>query len=154
MKRLPISGSASSAPERSRDDLAEILRGAGVPCDETATEGIHFRLGAIIGSWWQQQASMETEPVAKALFSLAKSLQEVSQLLSMYAFHAEHGIQPRHGRGRRNAEGRDLVRWCFDNPDTADDFALQFGARRLIEPMPKDDPAALLDWAKRNIQRE
>ena len=76
------------------------------------------------------------------------------RLDDMYAFHAEHGIQPRHGRGRRDAEGRDHVRWCFDNPDTADDFALQFEARRLIEPMPTDDPAGLMDWAKRNVQRE
>ncbi len=46
------------------------------------------------------------------------------------------------------------VRWCFDNRDIADDFALQFDGRRLIEPMPKDDPVALLEWAKRNIQSD
>jgi hypothetical protein len=74
------------------------------------------------------------------------------RLDAMYAFHAERGIKPRHGRGRRDAEGRDLVRWCFADPDTADDFALRFGGRRLIEPMPKDDPIALMEWAKRNIQ--
>ena len=45
------------------------------------------------------------------------------RLDAMYAFHAERGIQPRHGRGRRDAEGRDYVRWCFDNRDVADDFA-------------------------------
>ena len=74
------------------------------------------------------------------------------RLDAMYAFHAERGIQPRHGRGRRDAEGRDYVRWCFADRDIADDFAAQFDGRRLIEPMPKDDPVALLEWAKRNIQ--
>ena len=66
------------------------------------------------------------------------------RLDAIHAFHAERGMPSRHGRGRRDAEGRDYVRWCFADVSTADDFAAQFGGRRLIESMPKNDPVALI----------
>jgi hypothetical protein len=49
------------------------------------------------------------------------------RLNAIYAFHAERGIQARHGRGRRDAEGRDYVTWCFADAATADEFRAQFG---------------------------
>lgn len=74
------------------------------------------------------------------------------RLDAMYGWHRERGIESRHGRSRRDPDGHDHARFCFADAATADAFALRFGGRRLIEPMPKDDPVALLEWAKRNIQ--
>jgi hypothetical protein len=76
------------------------------------------------------------------------------RLDAMHAFHLERGIQSRNGRRRRDQDGRDHIRWCFADAATAEAFASQFGGRRLIEPMPKDDPSALVEWAKRNVQRD
>jgi hypothetical protein len=56
--------------------------------------------------------------------------------------------QARHGRGYREGE-RDYIRWCFADAATAAEFRSRFGG---TEPMPKDDPIALIEWAKRNIQ--
>ena len=70
----------------------------------------------------------------------------------MRAFHFERGIKSYYGRGRRDGNARDHVRWCFADSATADDFAAQFAGKRLIEPMPMDDPVALVAWGKRNVQ--
>ncbi len=75
------------------------------------------------------------------------------RLDAMHAFHTERGIKSHHGRGRRDSDGRDHVRWCFADAATADAFAAEFNGTRLIEPMPEHDPVALIEWAKRNIQK-
>jgi hypothetical protein len=75
------------------------------------------------------------------------------ELDAMHAFHAERGIQHHHGRGRRE-EGRDHIRWCFADAATADAFAAQFAGKRLIEPMPENNSVALIERAKRNIQKK
>jgi hypothetical protein len=49
------------------------------------------------------------------------------RLFDMYGFHAHHSIRARHGLGRRDENGRDIIRWCFAEPATAEDFAHQFG---------------------------
>ena len=76
------------------------------------------------------------------------------RLDAMHSFHGERGLQHRNGCRRRDRDGRDHIRWCFGDPATADEFASLFGGRRLIEPMPKHDPIALIEWGKWNIQRK
>jgi hypothetical protein len=69
------------------------------------------------------------------------------------------GIQSVHGCGRPE-EDQDYMRSCFTDEPTASDFKARFGSKRMIagqseiEPMLLDDPIALTEWAKRNIQRE
>ena len=48
------------------------------------------------------------------------------KLDAMHQFHARHGIQPQHGRSRRE-KGRDYIRWCFADPGIAVEFADEFG---------------------------
>jgi hypothetical protein len=38
---------------------------------------------------------------------------------AMYAWHQTRGIQAIHGRGRRDKNGRDYIRWCFADPTIA-----------------------------------
>lgn len=76
------------------------------------------------------------------------------RLDAMHAFHAKRGIQSHQGRGRRDAEGRDYVRWCFADAATADAFKAQFGGEIVIPPMPNGDPIALMEWGRRYIQTE
>jgi hypothetical protein len=48
------------------------------------------------------------------------------KLDTMYAWHKMRGIQAMHGRGRRTDNGRDIIRWCFDDPALATEFATEF----------------------------
>jgi hypothetical protein len=50
------------------------------------------------------------------------------RLDAMYDFHARHGVRARLGLGRRNENGRDIIRWCFAVADAP--------------PIAKDAPAA------------
>ena len=45
---------------------------------------------------------------------------------AMHAFHKRHRIEAHTGKGRRNKNGRDYIRWCFANPEIAAKFAGQF----------------------------
>ena len=47
------------------------------------------------------------------------------RLDAMYGWHLARGIQAVHGRGRRQ-NGRDIIRWCFGDPEMAAEFAKQF----------------------------
>ena len=49
------------------------------------------------------------------------------KLDAMYVWHRERGIQDHHGRGRRDENGRDYIRWCFADPDVAAQFVNEFG---------------------------
>jgi hypothetical protein len=49
------------------------------------------------------------------------------RLDAMYAWHLAKGIQAVHGRGRRE-NGRDIVRWCFGDPEMAAEFANEFSS--------------------------
>ena len=82
MKRLPITGSALSTPERSKQELANYLKSLGLKCPPKRLQQIYQELGAMIGRWWQEQESMETEAVANALLSLRNRLSEVINSLS------------------------------------------------------------------------
>jgi hypothetical protein len=48
----------------------------------------------------------------------------------MLAFHQEHGIEHRRGRGR-HADGQFFVRFCFADPGHAGAFRDRFGGKRL-----------------------
>ena len=48
------------------------------------------------------------------------------QLDIMYEWHRARGIEAMHGRGRRDENGRDYVRWCFADRATADLFEKEF----------------------------
>jgi hypothetical protein len=48
------------------------------------------------------------------------------RLDAMYEFHARHGIVAKRGHGRRDENGRDYIRWCFDDPELAAAFAQEF----------------------------
>ena len=48
------------------------------------------------------------------------------KLATMYAWHKMRGVQAMHGRGRRDENGRDIIRWCFGDPALATDFATEF----------------------------
>ena len=47
-------------------------------------------------------------------------------LVAMHEFHKLHGIDAHTGKGRRDKNGRDYIRWCFTNPGIAATFASQF----------------------------
>ena len=48
-----------------------------------------------------------------------------NRLDAMYEFHARHGIKPQRGHGRHDANGS-VIRWCFADKETADEFAKRF----------------------------
>ena len=48
------------------------------------------------------------------------------RLDDMYDFHAHHGIRARLGLGRRDENGRDIIRWCFADSAIAEAFAASF----------------------------
>ena len=48
------------------------------------------------------------------------------RLDAMYEFQTRHGIEAHHGRGRRNENDRDHIRWCFDDLPLAAAFAEEF----------------------------
>jgi hypothetical protein len=48
-----------------------------------------------------------------------------NRLNAMYDFHARHGIRPKRGHGRHDANGS-VIRWCFADPALAAAFAKQF----------------------------
>ena len=48
------------------------------------------------------------------------------KLDAMHEFHKYHKTQARTGKGRRDKNGRDYIRWCFANPGIAAKFASQF----------------------------
>ena len=70
------------------------------------------------------------------------------RLDEMNDWHLEQGIQSVRGRGHYESD-RHYIKWCFADRETAEAFKRAFGG---YEPMPKNDPKALIDWAKRNIQ--
>jgi hypothetical protein len=47
-------------------------------------------------------------------------------LEAMHEFHKRHRIEACTGKGRRDKNGRDYIRWCFANPGIAAKFASQF----------------------------
>jgi hypothetical protein len=51
----------------------------------------------------------------------------------LYAFHAQHGIQSRHGGWRREGQ-KEFVRWCFADGDTAAAFASMFSGTTVCKP--------------------
>ena len=49
------------------------------------------------------------------------------RLDAMYEFHAQHGVEPKRGQGRHDANGT-VIRWCFADPAIAAAFAKEFDA--------------------------
>jgi hypothetical protein len=54
------------------------------------------------------------------LFGFGKKLD------AMHKWHRAMGIEAMYGRGRRDENGRDYIRWCFADPETAKAFASEF----------------------------
>ena len=48
---------------------------------------------------------------------------------AMHEFHKLHGIEAHTGKGRRDKNGRDYIRWCFVNPGIAAKFKNQFARK-------------------------
>jgi hypothetical protein len=48
-----------------------------------------------------------------------------SKLDAVYGFHTQYGIKPQRGHGRHDAKGS-IIRWCFADLLSAEDFARQF----------------------------
>ena len=48
-------------------------------------------------------------------------------LNAMYEFHTRHGIPPKRGHARSDANGN-VIRWCFADPAIAAAFAKEFAA--------------------------
>ena len=46
-------------------------------------------------------------------------------LVAMHEFHTLHGIDAHTGKGRRDKNGRDYIRWCFANPGITQKFAMR-----------------------------
>jgi hypothetical protein len=46
---------------------------------------------------------------------------------AIHEFHKRHGIEAHTGKGRRDKNGRDYIRWCFADPALAEAFAAKFG---------------------------
>ena len=44
---------------------------------------------------------------------------------AMHEFHKRHRIQAHTGKGRRDKNGRDYIRWCFANPGITQKFAMR-----------------------------
>ena len=49
---------------------------------------------------------------------------------AMFDFHARHGIRAINSTGRRDENGRDIIRWCFVDPAVAAAFADEFNELR------------------------
>jgi hypothetical protein len=49
------------------------------------------------------------------------------KLDAMYDWYRARGIQAMHGRGHRDENGRDYIRWCFDDSVVAAQFVSEFG---------------------------
>ncbi len=56
----------------------------------------------------------------------------------MLGFHRERGIEPRRGR-RAQQDHRVYTTWCFADPAHADEFAHQFGGRRVLRLAPNEE---------------
>jgi hypothetical protein len=48
------------------------------------------------------------------------------RLDQMHKWHRDRNIKPRFGRGRRDANNRDHVTWCFADAAMADSFRASF----------------------------
>ena len=48
------------------------------------------------------------------------------RLTAMHDWHIARSIQAKHGRGRRDEQGRNFIHWCFANLTTAKMFADEF----------------------------
>ena len=48
------------------------------------------------------------------------------QLDAMHEWHRARNIPVMHGRGRRDENNRDYIRWCFADPAIAAAFATEF----------------------------
>jgi hypothetical protein len=49
------------------------------------------------------------------------------KLDAMYEWHTRRSIRAINSTGRRDENGRDIISWCFANPDVAAAFADEFG---------------------------
>jgi hypothetical protein len=50
---------------------------------------------------------------------------------AMYAWHHARGIQAMHGRGWRDENGRDYIRWCFADVQVVAAFANEVSVFRV-----------------------
>ena len=50
---------------------------------------------------------------------------------AMYEFHAQYGIKPQRGHGRRHDANGSVIRWCYVDPAIAKTFAAVFWRERI-----------------------
>ena len=84
MKRLRKYGASLSSPALDEAKLLDALEklGIAVKFNKRAVRDIYFKIAVIIGSWHAKLEAKEASPVATMLLSTARSLTEVSRLLS------------------------------------------------------------------------
>jgi hypothetical protein len=84
MARLPISGSTSCTPLRSKAELGNALAQLcpdGKFGESDASE-FYRRLGRIIGLWSAEHDRLDIAPLAKTFTAMAKELKKVAEILS------------------------------------------------------------------------
>jgi hypothetical protein len=96
MARLPISGSTSCTPLRSKAELGNVL--AQLCPDgkfsESFTEELYRRLARIIGQWSAEDDRLDIAPLVKTITAMGKGLKKVAEILSGHetGFHEIHEI--------------------------------------------------------------
>jgi hypothetical protein len=83
MARLPISGSTSCTPLRSKAELGNVLVELCPEGDfsESDTKEFYGRLGRIIGQWSAEQDRLDIAPLAKTFTAIGRDLDKVAKIL-------------------------------------------------------------------------
>jgi hypothetical protein len=97
MARLGKSGATFCSPHGSSEELKSALEqlGVGKVLNEWGLDDISAQLGGIIGKWMQEEQRLDVTPIAKALLTIGRHLNEVSSTLDALntGFHANFDIE-------------------------------------------------------------
>src|ERR1700682_3163523 len=97
MARLPISGSTSCTPLRSKAELGNVLVELCPEGDfsESDIKEFYGRLGRIIGQWSAEHDRLDIAPLAKTFTAMGKELKKVAEILSGHetGLHEIHDIK-------------------------------------------------------------
>jgi hypothetical protein len=97
MARLPISGSTSCTPLRSKAELGNVLVELCPDGDfgESDTTEFYRELGGIIGQWSAEHDRLDISPLAKTFTVMGRELGAVAKILRAYAtgIHEAHDIE-------------------------------------------------------------
>jgi hypothetical protein len=96
MARLPISGSTSYTPLRSKAELGNVLAQLcpDAKFSESDVEECYWRLARIIGQWSAEDNRLEIAPLAQTFTAMGKELKKVAEILSGHetGLHEIHDI--------------------------------------------------------------